>query len=60
MTGRLQAELRLGTGVRLALNEHQGVYSSENAGVEIVNDTVTGKFHHVNETGMEDSLVLIP
>ena len=29
--GRLQAELRLGTGVRLALNEHQGVYSSENA-----------------------------
>ncbi|MEI3422220.1 MAG: hypothetical protein V8R91_14875 [Butyricimonas faecihominis] len=26
--GRLQAELRLGTGVRLALNEHQGVYSS--------------------------------
>lgn len=56
--GRLQAELRLGTGVRLALNEHQGVYSSENAGVEIVNDTVTGKVsYHVNETGMEDSLV---
>ena len=56
--GRLQAELRLGTGVRLALNEHQGVYSSGNAGVEIVNDTVTGKVsYHVNETGMEDSLV---
>ena len=56
--GRLQAELRLGTGVRLALNEHQGVYSSENAGVEIVNDTVTGKVsYHVNKTGMEDSLV---
>ena len=56
--GRLQAELRLGTGVRLALNEHQGVYSSENAGVEIVNDTVAGKVsYHVNETGMEDSLV---
>ena len=56
--GRLQAELRLGTGERLALNEHQGVYSSENAGVEIVNDTVTGKVsYHVNETGMEDSLV---
>ena len=56
--GRLQAELRLGTGVRLALNEHQGGYSSENAGVEIVNDTVTGKVsYHVNETGMEDSLV---
>ena len=56
--GRLQAELRLGTGVRLALNEHQGVYSSGNAGVEIVNDTVTGKVsYHVNKTGMEDSLV---
>ena len=56
--GRLQAELRLGTGVRLALNEHQGVYSSENAGVEIVNDTVAGKVsYHVNKTGMEDSLV---
>ena len=56
--GRLQAELRLGTGVRLALNEHQGVYSLGNAGVEIVNDTVTGKVsYHVNKTGMEDSLV---
>ena len=56
--GRLQAELRLGTGVRLALNEHQGVYSSGNTGVEIVNDTVTGKVsYHVNKTGMEDSLV---
>ena len=56
--GRLQAELRLGTGGRLALNEHQGVYSSGNAGVEIVNDTVTGKVsYHVNKTGMEDSLV---
>ena len=56
--GRLQAELRLGTGVRLALNEHQGVYSSENEGVEIVNDTVAGKVsYHVNKTGMEDSLV---
>lgn len=56
--GRLQAELHLGTGVRLALNEHQGIFSSENAGVEIVNDTVTGKVSfHVNEMEMEDSLV---
>ncbi|MEQ2911200.1 FecR family protein [Butyricimonas faecihominis] len=56
--GRLQAELHLGTGVRLALNEHQGIFSSENAGVEIVNDTVTGKVsYHVNEMETEDSLV---
>ncbi len=55
--GRLQAELHLGTGVRLALNEHQGVYSPENTGVEIVNDTVTGKVsYHVNKAGLEDSL----
>ena len=57
--GRLQAELRLGTGVRLALNEHQGVYSSENAGVEIVNDTVTGKVsYHINEESDQNSLII--
>lgn len=54
--GKLQAKLHLSTGEYLALNEHQGAYTRENAGVEIVNDTMTGKVsYHVNEAVAEDA-----
>lgn len=57
--GKLQAELHLATGVRLALNEHQGVYTPDSAGVEIVNDTVTGKVsYHINEGSDKSSMAL--
>lgn len=54
--GKLQAQLHLSTGEYLALNEHQGAYTRENAGVEIVNDIMTGKVsYHVNEAVAEDA-----
>lgn len=49
--GKLQAELRLATGEHLALDVHQVLYKQEQSGVEIVNDTVSGRVYYKNVEG---------
>ena len=50
-------ELRLATGERLLLDSYQGAYLRDSSGVEIENDTATGKLSY-RDQGMERENVL--
>lgn len=55
--GKQQAELLLSTGERLALDVHQTLYKQEATGMEIINDTASGKVSYRSiGVGVVDSL----